>query len=154
MRPSVSSTLPPEFVAVLGETDASIAQMSGTLRRIRGAGLNFSLFSGGKVEETLGRMEQTLGQLQGQVGELRARESLMTLLSFKNTMGNFERDLSSSSTILHNARVRTPSDLDQLNKLLADLDKSSERLGGAMARLDAGALRLMENLDRAAGARQ
>ena len=141
-----------EFLGVLGETDAALAQASGILKRIKGEDISFSAPPRAHVSEAIGRIEKNLAQVQGLSNELRRRESLLVLLALNRSLGGVQNDLQGFSSMLQSATVRSAAALDTLNGLLAALDKSAARLNAALLQFDRSSTNLLERLDGVAPA--
>ena len=140
--------LPPAFLATLGAIDTSSGEMAASVAAIKKADLTYSMFSRNRVAAVIARMEKQLPMLKAQTADLRREESLGMLLSMRVAFADAQRDIGSVSDILHGVTVRTPSEADELDKLLARLDAASAHLASALKQFDSGALAMIEQLDK------
>jgi len=134
--------LPPDFLATLKDIDTSSEEMAVSVLAIKNADLTYSIFSQRRVTEAIAGMERQLPVLKTQTADLRREESLRLLLTARTTFSEVQRNVGSISDILHRVTVRSQSQADLLDKLLARLDGASARLDAALKRFDSGALAL------------
>ena len=136
--------LPPDFLVTLKYIDTSSDELAASVMAIKNADLTYSLFSRNRVKEAIARMEKQLPVLKTQTADLRREASLGMLLSTRTTFSDVQRNLGSISDNLHDATVRSPSELDTLKKLLARLDDAIARLDAALKQFDSGAMALLD----------
>jgi hypothetical protein len=146
--PQPPRALPPRFLATLQDIDTTSDEMAISVAAIKNADLTYSMFSRRRVTEVIARMERELPLLKARSADLRRDESLGVLLSTRTAFSDVQRDVGSVSDILHGVTVRTPMEADQLDKLLVRLDAAAARLDAALKQFDAGALALIESLDK------
>jgi hypothetical protein len=146
--PQPPRALSPRFLATLKDIDTTSDEMAVSVAAIKKADLTYSMFSHRRVTEVIARMEKQLPMLKARTADLRRDESLGMLLSARTAFSEVQRDVGSVSDILHGVTVRTPMEADQLDKLLVRLDGAAARLDAALKQFDAGALALIEALDK------
>ena len=136
--------LPPDFLATLKNIDTSADEIATTVTAIKNADLTYTIFSRNRVKEAIARLETQLPVLKTQTADLRREESLGMLLSTRTAFSDAQRNIGSISDILHDVTVRSPSELETLKKLLAQLDGAMARLDAALKQFDSGATALLD----------
>jgi exonuclease VII small subunit len=141
--------LPADFLVTLKNIDSSSDEIAAAVMAIKNADLTYSMFSRNRVNAAIARMEQQLPVLKTQTANLRREASPGMLLSTRTTFSEAQRNLGAVSDTLHDATVRSPSELETLKKLLAQLDGAIARLDAALKQFDSAAMALLDKPRRA-----